>query len=134
MRLRSVVFALGLAALWLSCNGPSGPVEGAPCKTEGGATCDSSTQRLLACTASVFQVYSDCRGPMGCTIASESASCDTSGNTVGDRCAPTSEGKVRCDPDAGAHILRCIDGGLTNIFTCKSGTTCAIGDAGLSCY
>jgi hypothetical protein len=89
---------------------------------------------MLQCQAGLYAVYADCRGTTGCVVSNESASCDTSGNTVGDRCPPTSEGKVRCDPDAGAHILRCVDGGLTSVFTCPANTACGLTDAGLSCY
>ncbi len=61
------------------------------------------------------------------------AECDTSGNSVGDRCAPTSEGKVRCDPDGGLNILRCVEGSLAVIFECQAPTNCGINDAGLTC-
>lgn len=119
---------LALAA----CSTPVPPGPGVPCKGEDTATCESSS-RMLICKGGEFQVYSDCKGAAGCRVDDQTASCDTSGNGAGDRCPPTSENKVRCDPDAGVRILRCVDGGLDVIFTCPGGTICGLTDAGLTC-
>jgi hypothetical protein len=89
---------------------------------------------LLQCRTNTWAVFSDCHGVGGCAVEADVVRCDTSGNTVTDRCPPSSEGKVRCDPDAGANVLRCVDGGLVVEFPCPSGTSCAVLDAGLSCY
>jgi hypothetical protein len=126
----------GLTALWLltACPGPTAPAPGGACSTEGTASCEAANAQLLQCRANVWASYSDCRGGGGCAVEADVVRCDTSGNTVGDRCPPTSEGKVRCDPDAGANILRCVDGGLVVEFPCPTGKACAVLDAGLSCY
>jgi hypothetical protein len=90
--------------------------------------------RLLQCTESTWVTYADCHGPRGCSIRTDTADCDTSGNSVGDHCAPDSEGKVRCDPDGGLNILRCVDGGLNVIFTCSPPSQCGVNDGGLTCF
>lgn len=120
--------------LLLGCPAAPVPSVGAPCTSENIGRCDAEAKTLLQCTNGVFRVYADCRGPRGCTVTSDTADCDTSGNTVGDRCAPTSEGKVRCDPDGGLNILRCVDGGLAVEFECTPPQTCGINDAGLTCF
>ena len=106
---------------------------GATCRPENIGRCDTEAPRLLQCTGGFFRLYADCKGPRGCSVAADTADCDTSGNSVGDRCAPTSEGKVRCDPDGGLNILRCNDGGLDVIFECTPPRICGINDAGLTC-
>jgi hypothetical protein len=108
---------------------------GVPCNDDGTATCDPTATRMLQCTHSLWVLYSDCRGPDACQQTGSTITCDTTGNTVGDTCPPTSEGKVRCDPDGGVNFLRCIDGGLEIIDHCPTGTLCGFRpDAGLSCW
>lgn len=124
---------LVLVPLLLACPAPVDPLAGAPCTGEAVGRCDAEAPRLLQCTAGTWLVYADCKGPRGCSLSSDTADCDTSGNSIGDRCAPTSEGKVRCDPDGGLNILRCVDGGLERIWKCESPQVCGIGDGGLTC-
>lgn len=119
--------------LLLGCPAPIEPTVGAPCTAESVGRCDSEAPRLLQCTGGNYVTYADCKGPNGCTVTSDTADCDTSGNSVGDRCAPASEGKVRCDPDGGVRILRCIDGGLESIYTCPQPKICGLSDGGLTC-
>lgn len=126
-----------LAAVAACVTQPVSPVEGLKCSVVGTVACEESSSRILTCSdAGSFEVVSDCHGPKGCvlSVADNTVSCDTSGNTVNDRCGPTSEGKVRCDPDGGHLILRCVDGGLRSIFECPDQTLCGVTDAGLSCY
>lgn len=122
-----------LLPLLLACSPTPNPSLGESCTSENIGRCDADAPRLLQCTNGSFRIYADCKGPNGCAVANDTAECDTSGNSVGDRCAPTSEGKVRCDPDGGVNILRCVDGGLEVIFECPSPSTCGINDAGLTC-
>jgi hypothetical protein len=120
--------------LAIACAPAQPPVAGGPCRRSGGAACDEATAQLLECDGSTWRIYSDCKGSRGCATDGGEVTCDTSGNTAGDRCPPTSEGKVRCEPDGGANILRCLDGGLSVIFTCPTGTICGfVPDAGLTC-
>ena len=124
-----------IALMLLGCPAAPVPVAGGPCSAENIGRCDSEAPRLLQCVNSTFHIYADCKGPRGCSVTSDTADCDTSGNSVGDRCAPTSEGKVRCDPDGGLNILRCNDGGLDAIFECMPPQICGITDAGeLTCF
>lgn len=127
------VLVLGFT-LFAGCPGPVTLEPGAPCRSESTAGCEANTRRLLQCVNKAYVVVSDCRGPGGCAEADGAVTCDTSGNTAGDRCPPSSEGKLRCDPDAGVQILRCVDGGLTSVFVCPRLTVCGVTDAGLSCY
>jgi hypothetical protein len=122
-------------ALLLLFGCPSAPVlqAGSPCPTENLGRCEEDTSRLLQCKDGSFTVYADCKGPKGCAVSGDTAECDTSGNSVGDRCAPTSEGKVRCDPDGGTQILRCEQGALTVEMVCPQGRICGLNDAGLTC-
>lgn len=123
-----------LALLACGCAGGGANLSpGAPCASEGVGRCDGEAPRLLQCVGGAYVVYADCKGPRGCTASGSTADCDTSGNGLGDRCAPPSEGKVRCDPDGGVNILRCVDGGLSLEFACPPGRTCGLGDAGLTC-
>ncbi|MEW6432538.1 MAG: hypothetical protein AB1730_13630 [Myxococcota bacterium] len=125
---------LAAAVLAIACSPAQPPAAGGPCKTAGGAACDDTRAQLLECDGMTWRVYSDCKGGGGCSTDGASVNCDTTGNTAGDRCPPTSEGKVRCEPDGGDDILRCVDGGFTVIFTCPVGTICGVvPDAGLTC-
>lgn len=124
--------------LLLACPVAPAPTAGSVCNAENIGRCDSMAPRLLQCTiqedgGGYFRIYADCRGPKGCSVSDDTADCDTAGNSVGDRCPPTSEGKVRCDPDGGINILRCLDGGLDVIFECPQGSRCGFDDAGLTC-
>lgn len=118
----------------VACPTPVDPTPGGPCTNETVGRCDPDAPRLLQCTDAQWVIYADCKGPRGCTLTDDTADCDTSGNSIGDRCAPTSEGKARCDPDGGLNILECRDGGLNLVWTCTSPTICGIGDGGrLTC-
>jgi hypothetical protein len=113
---------------------PGGPPSvGDVCHINGMAACASET-RLFICEAQRFVILSDCKGVLGCRMNGETAQCDTTGNSVGDVCAPSSEGKLRCDPDAGRNILRCVDAGLWVERACENGTQCGAVDAGLVCF
>ncbi|GMU59082.1 MAG: hypothetical protein IT380_10495 [Myxococcales bacterium] len=130
--MRRLLLAAALAAA--ACSPATPPAAGGPCRTAGGAACDADTSQMLQCDGTSYLVFSDCKGPGGCRVEGETVNCDTTGNTAGDRCAPTSEGKVRCEPNGGDDILRCLDGGLTSVFTCPTGTICGlVPDAGLTC-
>jgi hypothetical protein len=123
-----------LLLLFLGCPPAPSPTVGTKCSAENIGRCDAEAARLLQCTNGTFRIYADCHGPKGCSVTSDTADCDTSGNSVGDRCAPTSEGKVRCDPDGGVNILRCNDGGLEVIFECPAPQSCGLDDGGaLTC-
>jgi hypothetical protein len=130
--MRWLPFAVTMVVL-LGCPAPMDPTVGGPCTAEGVGRCDALEPRLLQCTNRVYVTYADCKGERGCSSTTDTANCDTTGNSVGDRCAPDSEGKVRCDPDGGLNILRCVDGGLTPIFTCRPPSRCGTNDAGLTC-
>ncbi|MBL8912673.1 MAG: hypothetical protein JNM17_18410 [Archangium sp.] len=132
MRWFPLVFVFLLAS-FAACPPPPDPTLGATCATETIGRCDVSAPRLLQCTNGKFTLYADCKGPNGCSVNEETADCDTTGNSVGDHCAPTSEGKVRCDPDGGLNILRCVSGQLDVIFTCMPPSICGISDTGLTC-
>ncbi|MFZ5443995.1 MAG: hypothetical protein ACOZQL_28585 [Myxococcota bacterium] len=128
------LFLVTTCLLVFACPGPTAIEAGAPCTAETVGRCDPTAPRLLQCSGGAWVVYADCKGPRGCTLSDETADCDTSGNSVGDRCAPTSEGKARCDPDGGLNILQCLDGGLDLVWTCTTPTICGVGDAGqLTC-
>lgn len=131
---------LAQAVLPEACVGvlaPATPVIalGGTCSAENVGRCDPAAPRLLQCTNGAFALYADCKGPLGCSMTNGTADCDTSGNTVGDRCAPASEGKVRCDPVTRANILRCRNGVLALEYTCTAPTaTCGTNSAGdLTC-
>ena len=109
-------------------------VLGGTCPTENVGRCDSAA-RLLQCTNGKFTLYADCKGPRGCSVTNDTGDCDTSGNVQGDHCAPTSEGKVRCDPVTPANILKCTNGILALEYACSSPTpTCGTNSMGqLTC-
>ncbi|MCA2978070.1 MAG: hypothetical protein INH41_28130 [Myxococcaceae bacterium] len=121
----------------LGCGMPMSapPRASAPCSQENVGECESQT-RLLVCRGRAWQVLSDCKGPRGCSKSGDTVDCDTSLNGLGDRCA--SPGRVRCDPDGGLQILRCLSDGLLGLeLSCPrmSGvqTACVASDAGLTC-
>lgn len=128
--------SLWLSFVLVSCGptAPETPMVGAKCPEENVGVCESST-RLLQCVALQWVVASDCKGPDGCRRDGTTVKCDTSGNTLGDRCQNV--GRVRCEPDGGTQILRCSDGGvLVTEFRCPFNqvqTRCVVGDGGLTC-
>lgn len=129
---RSLPAALLLLA---ACAPPPPPAIGGRCAGNGSGTCDETATEMLVCTGGRYALYSDCRGPDRCTVQGDTVSCDTRGNGAGDTCPPESEGKVRCEPDGGPSILRCVDGGLVAVERCPPQTRCSyVPDAGLSCW
>lgn len=113
---------------------PTYVVEGGSCRYVNDAACESGRDRLLECREQHWVSVADCRGPEGCVSTPESTSCDTSRNTVGDRCPPASEGKVRCDPMGQRRIIRCTGGVFEVAIDCPEFTRCGLqGDAGLFC-
>lgn len=122
-----------LAAVAVGCAVATSLDEGAPCRSEGAGACSADAGTLLQCVSGTWTAFADCRGARGCERTADTADCDTSGNTLGDRCPPTSEGRVRCDPDGGVNILRCVEGALVIEYECQGGSTCALTDAGLTC-
>lgn len=127
--------APALLVLIAACSPPPPPSIGGRCSSSGTGTCDQTATKMLVCTDGGYALYSDCHGPDRCTATGDTVSCDTRGNGAGDTCPPESENKVRCDPDGGLSILRCVDGGLTVIYLCPPQTVCSyIPDAGLSCW
>ncbi len=131
--MRSALLAAGLLALASCTPSPQPIAPGNPCSPPEAPGCDEGAPRLLRCQDGRWAVYSDCHGPEGCAAQGDSLTCDTSGNSLGDRCAPIAEGKIRCQPDGGQRILKCTDGGLVSLLECAQGTSCAGVDAGLSC-
>ena len=128
---------LPLALISAACGTAPGartlqPEAGAACTTENAGVCASST-RLLVCQSMVWVVATDCKGPDGCRLVNQAYECDLRGNTIGDLCPGSSEGKVRCDPDGGVTILRCRSGVLAVEFECPPSTVCGIFDGGLTC-
>ncbi len=123
-----------LSVLALGCPTPIAATVGTTCTNEGVGRCEADGgTRLLQCTGGRYEIYADCKGELGCRVSGDTVDCDTTGNSVGDRCPPTSEGLVRCDPDAGANILRCVSGSLVVEFPCEGGRVCGLTDAGLTC-
>lgn len=117
-----------------ACPATPPPAAGQPCVGEAQAACDETAPRLLTCTASAWVVTVDCLGARGCVATSAEVSCDTTGNSAGAACAPSSEGRLRCDPDGGAAILRCEQGRLAVLERCTQGAWCGVvPDAGLAC-
>lgn len=122
-----------LAAFLCGCLEMNTQSVGSACSGDDTGACDMAQSRLLQCSGGTYVVYSDCKGERGCSVSEQTVSCDSSGNTAGDICAPESVGKVRCEPDAGPRILRCIDRVLTVEFTCPEPTICGFSDGGLTC-
>jgi hypothetical protein len=125
--------ALAVLALVTACPVTTTFEEGGLCRSEGAGACNEDGGTLLQCVSGTWSAFADCRGPRGCERTADTADCDTSGDSVGDRCPPTSEGRVRCDPDAGLNVLRCVGGRLIIELECPGGSTCALTDAGLTC-
>ena len=127
-----MVSVLGFAVLVACAASP-----GTTCTVPDNPACQVDASTLLKCFDGGYVVVSDCHGPGGCSTDGGTVTCDTTGNSAGDRCAPQSEGKVRCDPDAGANILQCAGGVLNVLQTCPASTSCVIisdgGSATLTC-
>ncbi len=127
------IVMLSLTACSAADRGLAATEAGNACTTENAGAC-AGTTRLLVCQSGVWVVATDCKGPDGCRLIDDTYECDLRGNSLGDLCPATSEGKVRCDPDGGIDILRCRQGVLTHEFTCPQATLCAfVEDAGLTC-
>lgn len=124
---------LSFLLLLLACAPPKDLAVGGECYGDNIGRCEPSGTRLMECVDEKWTVYSDCFGPNGCSMNNDTANCDTSGNSIGSRCAPTSEGRVRCDPDGGLNILRCVNGTLVFIDACQAPMRCGLTDGGLTC-
>ena len=109
------------------------PFADGACASSDGDTCETGTGRLLQCINGKWVIFSDCHGRQGCSQNGDTTFCDTTGNTGGDFCAPTSEGRVRCEPDGGTQILQCMDHVLTAIYECEAPKRCGSEDGGLTC-
>ena len=139
MASRLTLFALLLVACKSTLPQATQPcVQANTAACEEGDPTDAGLARLLFCGSdetgkTVWTVYSDCRGDGGCAVQDGTLSCDTSKNTLGDHCAPQSEGKARCEPMTGTSILRCEGGLLADVVDCPAGTRCVPVDAGLDC-
>lgn len=135
---RFALFPLWLLLSLTGCPAAT-PVADQPCTVSGTATCEPDAGRIVVCMtgdagALRWSVYSDCKGAEGCAVLEDSSiSCDTSLNNTGDRCAPVSEGKARCEPTNGGAVLLCSEGVLAELKKCVDGTRCTRTDAGLGC-
>ncbi len=125
---------LGLLLL-LACSAPPTVVTvGSACRYDADLTCETGSPRLLECRAQKWALSADCRGPGGCVSDAMQTVCDTSGDTVGDHCSASSEGKARCDPVAPFRIIRCARGVFEVAIECPQQTRCGLDpDAGLVC-
>lgn len=121
------------SALVVSCSAGMSPGLDGDCRLDGEVRCDAEGVRLLECQVGRWVILSDCRGPARCQNAGGEVRCDSSGNGAGHHCLPSSEGKVRCEPDGGAAILRCRDGVLQIERSCAEPERCVQEDGGLSC-
>jgi hypothetical protein len=132
-------FALFPLVLLLTGCPAATPGADQPCTVSGAASCEPDAGRIVVCMvgdagALRWSIYSDCKGAAGCAMLEDSAiACDTSLNNTGDRCAPASEGKARCEPTDGGAILVCSEGVLAELKRCLDGTRCTRTDAGLGC-
>ena len=106
---------------------------GGLCGTEEAAGCEEGNQRLLVCRSQAWQLALECRGSAHCVQGSEEVTCDSSGNTVRDRCPAESEGKERCDPATPSNILRCRSGLLEAVLACPTPTRCGLSGTTLTC-
>lgn len=97
---------------------------GGLCGTIGAEQCEAGGDRLLVCVQSAWALKLECRGPMRCQMSGPTASCDSSGNTKGDRCESSEEGKERCDPANASVILRCRSGVLVGSLQCPVTSRC----------
>jgi hypothetical protein len=105
---------------------------GGACSPEGSGACDPSAPRLFECAQGQWSLLADCLGAAGCSLDGGEVACDTSGNSVGAHCPPASEGKLRCDPDAG-QVLQCSTGIYAAYATCRGPQGCLTGTDTISC-
>ena len=110
---------LSSALLFAGC-GPSGKA-GEPCDKVGFLCQDAAT--ALECRNGAW-VALPCKGAGGCAVSGGNVQCDMNGNTAGDACASTAEGKGLCSADKKA-TLECRSGALVQTNVCASCSTTA---------
>jgi len=108
----------------------SGNAPGDPCSKadEGVAVC-AGTDAMLACHGRRFEQV-PCRGPRGCAMSGERASCDQSVADFGETCSKP--GAQACSVD-GAQVLACRDGKMTTQYFCRGESRCSAAGGKLAC-
>jgi len=108
----------------------SGNAPGDPCSKadEGVAVCAGS-DAMLACHRRKFERV-PCRGPRGCAMAGERASCDQSIAEFGESCRKP--GAQACSV-AGDQVLACTDGKMTTQYFCRGEARCSSAGGKLAC-
>ena len=95
---------------------------------EGVAVCVGN-DAMLACHGRRFERV-PCRGPRGCAMAGEQASCDQSIAEPGESCKKP--GAQACSVD-GSQVLACRDGKMTPQYLCRGEGRCGSAGGKLSC-
>jgi hypothetical protein len=92
------------------------PTAGEQC-SQTGFLCESAAS-ALECRVGTWASL-PCKGPNGCKREGDLVKCDMTGNSEGDNCASSAEGKGLCTSD-NAGVLQCRDGKLVKTNTCRS--------------
>jgi hypothetical protein len=94
---------------------------------EGVAVCRDGA--LLACHGRKFESV-PCRGPRGCEMLGEQASCDQSVAELGEACKKPDAKSCRVDK---TQVLSCVDGRLAAQYACRGAGQCRSAGGKLSC-
>jgi hypothetical protein len=106
--------------------GCGGAKEGESCDRTGFLCADATA--ALECRAGKW-LKLPCRGTGGCQRSGEVITCDMSGNSAGDACASSAEGKGLCS-STGTATLECREGALVQTNTCR---TCTVSGEQVIC-
>lgn len=95
---------------------------------EGAATC-LAADVMLACHGRKFERV-PCRGPRGCVMSGQQASCDQSIADQGESCKKP--GAKACSADA-SQVLECVDGRMAARYVCRGAGRCSSAGGKLGC-
>lgn len=108
----------------------SGNAPGDPCsKADDGVAVCVGSDAMLACRQRKFE-HVPCRGPRGCTMSGDHASCDQSVAEPGEACKKP--GAQACSAD-GTEVLACVEGKMAPQYWCRGEGRCRAAGGKLSC-
>lgn len=126
MKLRRALFGL-VVTIAIACAKEKPPAPGGMCDAGKRACADAQT--ALLCVNGVWQ-KDTCRGPKGCYLDKGLATCDLTGNAVGDPCPTSMDGWSGCKSDGTTRIV--CKAGKYQYEQCKGKEGCTLTQVGVT--
>jgi len=106
----------------VACDNPIARV-GDGCNQIDDSACTEDKKSAVVCRAHKFVVSQSCRGPRGCAMNGDHATCDHALAEPGDLCATA--GDTACQNNRSA-LLRCVDGTFQASNGCRGAKHCTL--------